>query len=269
MHTGAFKVVDKDAASVRMKGRMNVTNASGTDIAVELDRSIRLVDRLNAELTLGVPFPAGVHYVGYVSQNIMTNVGDSPLTPESGTVSIWSMGQFPGRRNTIVIAPYNRNTKGKIVESSYFGEPPAERVVIDKSAGVVLFRADARLQSKIGIDANRTRDRIASIDFDNNVLIITQFDLTPGKDQYVNSLWQNPQENPYAGDVINSYNHHGKGGEYFYELESSSPAAFLQPGESIAHNHRTLQFHGSIEDLSKIAAGALGIPLDRVREKMP
>ena len=110
MHTGAFKVVDKDAASVRMKGRMNVTNASGTDIAVELDRSIRLVDRLNAELTLGVPFPAGVHYVGYVSQNIMTNVGDSPLTPESGTVSIWSMGQFPGRRNTIVIAPYNRNT---------------------------------------------------------------------------------------------------------------------------------------------------------------
>lgn len=59
----------------------------------------------------------------------------------------------------------------------------------------------------------------------------------PAPHSYVNSLWK-IQKDPYGGDVINAYNdgtpEPGKEPMGpFYEFESSSPGAQLDPGESI------------------------------------
>ena len=50
--------------------------------------------------------------------------------------------------------------------------------------------------------------------------------------------------NPYSGDALNSYNdgplEDGSQMGPFYELETSSPAAALKPGESITHSQITI-----------------------------
>jgi hypothetical protein len=78
-------------------------------------------------------------------------------------------------------------------------------------------------------------------------------------------MWEQQKE-PYGGDVINSYNDGppapGKpslGG--FYEIESSSPAAALAPGQTLTHVHTTYHLSGSREALELVAQRVLGVSL--------
>jgi hypothetical protein len=86
---------------------------------------------------------------------------------------------------------------------------------------------------------------------------------------YVNSLWK-MQDNPYGGDVANSYNDGppapgAKPLGPFYELESSSPAAMLAPGKSMSHVHRTIHLTGPEEALDKVANAVLGVSLEEIK----
>jgi hypothetical protein len=47
----------------------------------------------------------------------------------------------------------------------------------------------------------------------------------------------------------------------FYELETSSPAAALQPGDALVHTHRTMHFVGDRAELDRIARKVLGTGL--------
>ena len=51
----------------------------------------------------------------------------------------------------------------------------------------------------------------------------------------------------------------------FYEIESSSPAAFLAPGGKIIHKHNIFHFTGSENDLSKIAKSVLGVDIMEIK----
>ena len=90
----------------------------------------------------------------------------------------------------------------------------------------------------------------------------------PKETSYVNSLFKY-QSNPYAGDVINSYNDgplkNGKQLGSFYELESSSVAKELKQNECIKHIHKTYHFEGEIEDLNVIAKKILNIDLNEIK----
>ncbi|HUF10023.1 MAG TPA: DUF6786 family protein, partial [Rhodothermales bacterium] len=50
----------------------------------------------------------------------------------------------------------------------------------------------------------------------------------------------------------------------FYELETSSPAAALAPGEELTHVHRTFHFQGPEGALDSIARHTLGVSLQRI-----
>jgi hypothetical protein len=108
---------------------------------------------------------------------------------------------------------------------------------------------------------------LGSWDARHQVLTLVQYTL-PGTPDYVNSLWE-LQKEPFAGDAVNSYND-GPASPgaaslgSFYELESSSPAAALTPGRSLAHVHRTFHFEGPREELDKIARRHLGVSLDEI-----
>jgi len=98
------------------------------------------------------------------------------------------------------------------------------------------------------------------------LLTLVLFDKPPNAKRYVNSMWEQ-QALPYGGDVVNSYNDGppapGKpalGG--FYEIESSSPAAALAPGESLTHTHQTYHFSGPRADLDALCRHVLGVSLD-------
>ena len=51
----------------------------------------------------------------------------------------------------------------------------------------------------------------------------------------------------------------------FYELETSSPAAALKPGETMRHVQQTLHIQGTIEQLDPIARRLLGVGLEQIR----
>jgi hypothetical protein len=74
--------------------------------------------------------------------------------------------------------------------------------------------------------------------------------------------------------VVNSYNDGppapgAKPLGPFYELETSSPAAALGPGESLRHVHRTFHFQGPRPELDALARRLLGAPLDAIEQALP
>jgi hypothetical protein len=91
--------------------------------------------------------------------------------------------------------------------------------------------------------------------------------MAEGKIDYVNSSWQ-IQQNPFAGDALNSYNdgplEDGSQMGPFYELEASSPAADLKPGGSLSHVQYTLHLTGDIKELDKVSRKVLGVSLEEI-----
>ena len=127
----------------------------------------------------------------------------------------------------------------------------------------MLMKADANFRSKVGISPKRAKPFVGSYDAKNNVLTIAFFSLPEGENKYVNSLWK-IQEDPYSGDAVNAYNDgpiNGKQMGKFYEIESSSPAAGLGPGESLKHTHTTIHLKGERIYLDKIAKHVFGVSL--------
>jgi hypothetical protein len=51
----------------------------------------------------------------------------------------------------------------------------------------------------------------------------------------------------------------------FYEVESSSPAAALAPGQTLHHLHRTIHLTGNKDELDKIAKKLLGVGVDEIK----
>ena len=100
------------------------------------------------------------------------------------------------------------------------------------------------------------------------MLTILQFNKPAASSGYINQLWE-IQKEPFKGDVINSYNDgplaNGTQMGPFYEIESSSPAAFLAPGESLTHTQRIFHFVGDESKLSLISAKILGVSIDQIK----
>ena len=76
------------------------------------------------------------------------------------------------------------------------------------------------------------------------------------------------RSSPTAGDAANSYNDgpQADGSQLgpFYELESSSHAAALRPGQSLSHTHRTIHLQGSEAQLNRISQKLLGVSLAEI-----
>ncbi len=151
-----------------------------------------------------------------------------------------------------------------MVTDDYFGKVPTDRLAVRD--GVILFKADGKHRSKIGISPERALGLVASYDAVNTVLTIAEFTLPDGENDYVNSLWE-IQQDPFNGDAINAYNDGPVNGSQMgnlYEIESSSPAAALASDESLTHYHRTIHLKGSQEGLDKIAVKLLGVHLNEI-----
>ena len=134
--------------------------------------------------------------------------------------------------------------------------------------GVLFFSGDGTWRSKIGIPPRRALPFAGSYDAAAGVLTIVHLTIPEGAADYVNSMWR-IQEDPYAGDVVNSYNDGpaspgAKPLGPFYELESSSPAAALAPGHSLSHSHTTMHFQGDEQALDALARRVLGVGIEEI-----
>jgi len=214
-----------------------------------------------------------VKSVAFETVNEIKNTGSNSWKKETGLLSIWILGMFNASSETTVVIPFiegDEKALGPIVNDTYFGKVPAERLVVKEE--VMFFAADANYRSKIGLLPSRSKPVMGSYDAVNRVLTIVQFTLPGGITDYVNSMWE-IQEKPYGGDAANSYNDGppepgaaqlGR----FYELETSSPALALQPGETGKHIHRTYHFQGSESDLDRIARKTLGVSIEQIKSAL-
>ena len=262
--TEPFILVSSSKTEANFQREIYLKNYSGFEFYLKVNRHIRLLSKTEIPLLLGFPLPENLQIVGFESNNSITNTGNTPWTKEKGLLSIWILSMFNAGNKTTIAVPYkqgNENDLGKLVSDDYFGKVPVDRLKIKN--GVIFLNADANYRSKIGISPKRALPILASFDQVNEVLTIAQFSLPEFPADYVNSQWE-MQEKPFDGDVVNAYNDgliDGKQMGKFYELESSSPAATLNVGESMHHLHRTIHLKGNSNELNEITKTLLGIHL--------
>lgn len=272
--TMPYKVASHSATQAKFTAAFALTNYSGTRFDLKVDREVRLLTAADTWKKLGVAAPAQVDLVAYETENRISNAGKNPWRKESGLLSIWILGMFnPSPATTIVvpIRPGPESELGVKVTSDYFGAVPPERLVVRDQ--VLYFSGDGKFRSKIGINPRRSKGVLGSYDAANRVLTVVQFSQPEGVTDYVNSLWK-LQDKPYSGDAANSYNDGppapgAKPLGPFYELESSSPAAALKPGERLTHLHRTIHLAGTETVLDAIAKATLGVSLADIKASLP
>jgi len=266
--TEPFELVEKSSHHAVFRKDMQLTNTSEATFKLRVDREVRVLEKDAVTKALGVNPAKSVRVVAFESDNRMTNVGEKPWSKDTGLLSIWILGMFNPSPAMTVVVPFKRGRQsdlGVVVNDSYFGKVPADRLVVKQ--GVLFFKGDGQYRSKIGLAPQRALAVLGSYDAQNKVLTIVQYNKPEGAD-YVNSMWE-LQKEPYKGDVVNSYNDGpaGAGGKPlgpFYELETSSPAAALQPGRIIQHVHRTVHLQGDESELDPIAKSVLGVTIAQI-----
>lgn len=269
--TEPYDVVERDHRRVVLAHAFALTNWTGTRFSCAVRREVSMLDPAEMLARHGIAMSPDLRAVAYESANTLRNAGDAPWTRDTGLLSIWILGMFPASPRCEVYVPFVRGPEryhGPVVNDEYFGRVPPDRLVIDEERGVVIFRGDARHRGKIGIGPRRAKPLLGSWDGEAGVLTLVEFTLPIDAHEYVNSLWR-LQDDPYGGDVVNSYNDGppapgGRGLGDFYELESSSPALALLPGEAATHVHRTLHLTGPRQELAVLASRLFGVDPQRI-----
>ncbi len=265
--TKTYLVTQSDKTAATFTKKTTIVNFSGTSFDVAIQRKIQLLSKDQLAAKLKITIPAGIKFVGFETDNSVTNAGSNDWTKEKGLLSIWLLGMFTPSENTVVIIPfYPMPNARSFITDNYFGAIPQERLLVNDS--VLYFTCDGKFRSKIGLSPVIAKPIAASYDFKKNVLtiIIPQVDKNAA---YVNSKWE-MQQQPYKGDVINAYNDgplaDGTQMGPFYEVESSSPALALKKGETSFYKQTTCHFQGEYSTLKQFAKQLLGVELDTIKK---
>ncbi|MBQ7640132.1 MAG: hypothetical protein IJS91_03975 [Bacteroidales bacterium] len=263
--TEAFDIESQDENQVTFVKETELCNASDNLFKIGIRRQVALVAESDLTALLGTELPAGVRTIAYKTENTLTNQGDVDWTPVTGLPSVWLLGTFNPTPTTTVFIPYNKDCQGKVVNDEYFGKVPADRLIAED--GMIYFKIDGEYRSKIGLPPGSAKDICGSYDSERHVLNILKYTVPAGNQRYVNGQW-GPQDDPFCGDVINSYNDGPTETGYvqgpFYEIETSSPGAQLAPGESLTHTQYTIHIEGTEEQLAGIVKAVFGADLNRI-----
>jgi hypothetical protein len=269
LDTESFDVKAQDPGQITFVKNTVLKNASGTEFKVDIERKISLLSRDTLFSLLNIDVPSGYFdVVAYQTENTITNKGDAAWTKEGGLLSIWMLGMFNPSPSTTVFIPYRKEGTGVIVNDEYFGKVPSDRLIVEN--GTIFFKIDGKLRTKIGVPPGRATELCGSYDSEKGILTLLWCSLPSQPADYVNSQW-GKQDDPYKGDVINSYNdgpvEDGSIMGPFYEIETSSPAAALAPNESMTHIQRVVHIQGDKVELANIVNQLFNLDLYAIESK--
>lgn len=270
--TEPFEVLASSPQRIELGKDASLLNRLGTDLQMRIRRSVELLDAAAISTALKISIPEGVKSVGYRSTNQITNRGTEAWTKEDGLVSIWLLGMFKHGPEVTMVIPL-KDGPGNAVNSDYFGPLENDRLVATDKA--VFYKGDGAYRSKIGVPPGRSNGIAGSYDAERRRLTIVRCEVPPNAEElpYVRSQWEDHAD-PYAGDLINAYNDGpAVPGEPplgpFYELETSSPALPLRPGQTLTHVQDTLHFQGDEVSLDAISRAVLGVSLEEIKSAFP
>lgn len=271
--TEAWKVIAQDSSSVNLQKDMQLVNYTGTPLSISIGRQIAILPSRSVMELLHLAADSSLKVVGYQTINTLTNSGKDAWTETGGMPCIWILDMFNPTPATTIIVPYKEEAPGarqsRIATTNYFGEIPDDRIRFDH--GTLLFKADGKSRGKLGINPVRAKNMAGSYDAQNKVLTLTLFDVD-STGRYLNQEW-NTAKPPFSGDAVNAYNDgplaDGSQMGPFYEIESVSPAAALQPGQTQTHRHAVFHFTGSEAALDRICQQLLNVSLKNVQNAFP
>ena len=269
--TEAFELIEQTDASAKFKHSTELLNYSGVKFNVGIERTVKLLGKQDAAKMLDAELSDGLRMVAYETDNRITNTGSDAWKSETGLLSIWLLGMYNPSPETTVVIPFKQGGEKKLgprVNDTYFGKVPPEYLEVQKQK--LFFKGDGTRRGKIGISPQRSKGIAGSYDAAGKVLNIVTYNVQDAPHGFVNSMWE-LQDEPYTGDVINSYNDGSpEPGAAplgpFYELETSSPAAALKPGETMKHVQRTFHIQGTEEQLNPLAIRLLGAKLEAIKD---
>ncbi len=265
-----WDVVSRTEQSAVFAKAATLSNYSGATFRIKLNREVRVLDNRAALAALGVPHDDRFTVAAYQTINDLENAGQEAWDRQTGLLMIWLLGRFNPTPEVTVVVPFSPGPVeqlGPVVNGEYSRKVPEDRLKIEDD--VLFFRGDGDHRSKIGLTAERAKGVMGSYDAANRTLTIIRYTTGLPDDVYVNQKWE-IQKQPYSGgDVVNAYNGGpNAAGERpvgpFYELESSSPARALKPGERMRYIQTTSHFQGDDQALDALARAALGVSLDRI-----
>ncbi len=268
--TEAFRVVKSTESSAIFSHIAKLTNYSGSVLEMGIERTVQLLNKSDIEAVVGSSLSEDIRMVAYETDNRIKNIGENAWTPEGGLPSIWLLGMYNPSPKTTIVIPFKEGSDdelGKKVNDTYFGKVPAEYLSVEDD--VLFLKGDGTYRSKIGVNDKRSLGVAGSYDAAGNVLTIVTYNVQDAPNGFVNSMWE-LQEEPFSGDVINAYNDGSPEPGVapmgpFYEIESSSPAAALAPGEMMQHVQKTIHLHGTEDDLNPIALKVFGVSLEKIK----
>lgn len=263
--TESWRVLSSSNNSVSLEKETSITNYSGTPLQVRIKRDVQVLSNAELSRMLGISTSDKVKAVGFKTNNTITNTGANEWNKETGAPCIWILDMFNPSPGTVVVLPYNEQATGDVATSDYFGQIPADRIAYEK--GIVYFKADGKSRGKLGLSPERAKPLAGSYDPANNVLTVTKFDVE-NNGTYLNQEWT-ADKDPLKGDAVNAYNdgplEDGSQMGPFYEIESVSPAAFLKPGQTLAHQHSVFHFTGDKAALNTISQKVFGTSLEFIQ----
>jgi len=266
----AWQLMQSNENVAVMRKEMALTNYKGSQFLLVSERIITLLSLDEISSKLNVEIPASVKTVGYTTANSITNTGDNEWTKETGTIGIWILDMFTPSPSAVTVVPYVTGCEselGKVATTDYFGDIPPQWLQIDEKA--IYLKVDGKHRAKLGVAPKRAKPIAGNYDPDAKVLTITVFDVAK-EALYLNQEWRLDAD-PLKGDAVNAYNdgplEDGSQMGPFYEIESTSPAAFLKPGESMRHTHDVYHFVGSEAELTLLSQALLGVSIDEISKK--
>jgi hypothetical protein len=265
--TETYELLASSETEAEFSKTIQLENYSNFVFNFEVNRKITLLGNENIKSSLGIVFQRGLKSVGYETVNQIKNTGSAEWKRETGLLSIWLLGMFNPSDEVTIIIPYKTDAVSDyIVKDDYFGKIPTDRLVVKE--GIIFFKGDGKQRGKLGIPPQRALPVLGSYDAANQILTVVKCEIPEGITDYVNSAWE-LQEFPYKGDAINSYNdgpvEDGSQMGPFYELETSSPALALKPGETAVYKQSTIHFEGTEEELNAICQQVFGVSIEEVK----
>lgn len=265
--TEPWQKVSQTERAVVLSKDMSLINYAGTRLRLKIDRHIRLLNRAEVATRLGSAVGKDVKSVAFSTENTLTNTGDHAWNQQTGAPCLWLLDMFVPSPGVTVIIPYDETASGRVATTDYFGPIPESRVNAQK--GILYFKADGRSRGKLGLTPQRAKPMAGSYDATNNILTLITFDIDKNA-TYLNQAWKLVPD-PLIGDAVNAYNDgplaDGSQMGPFYEMESVSPAAFLKPGQKLAHRHNVFHFTGDKAQLDAMARHILGVSLASIQQQ--
>lgn len=263
-----WDLISASAEKVSLGKAFSLSNYQGSEFDIQLNREVSLLSPSDFSADFGIELPENVSWVGFESKNELKNVGDRPWESNGGTVCLWVLGMFNPSDNLTVLVPYQEGSEaelGEVMTSNYFGEIPSDR--LRWGEGLAYFKGDGNFRSKLGMGPKRAKDFLGSYDAEAGVLTLVSYNNPLPDATYLNQVWGD-QDFPFKGDAINAYNDgplpDGSQMGPFYELETVSPAAFLQAGEELVHTHRTYHLRGESETMDDLLRVIFGVDTEKL-----